>query len=98
MSQTRFTCFISIETLFFLILLAMQFAFLDASPIYILDESKFAEADREMLVSGDYWIPTFNGSLFVDKPPLQYFFMMLGFKIFGINPLGALFFLLFSLC
>lgn len=92
MSQTRFTCFISIETLFFLILLVMQFAFLDASPIYILDESKFAEAAREMLVSGDYWIPTFNGSLFVDKPPLQYFFMMLGFKIFGINPLGARFF------
>lgn len=76
----------------------MQFAFLDASPIYILDESKFAEAAREMLVSGDYWIPTFNGSLFVDKPPLQYFFMMLGFKILGSTPWERVFFLLFSLC
>ena len=45
-----------------------------------------------MFVSGNYWIPTFNGSLFVDKPPMQYFFMMLGFKIFGINAFGARFF------
>lgn len=80
------------EGIIFILLIVIQFAFLNASPVYILDESKFVEAAREMFVSGNYWIPTFNGSLFVDKPPMQYFFMMLGFKIFGINALGARFF------
>lgn len=80
------------ERIIFILLIVIQFVFLDASPVYILDESKFAEAAREMLVTGNYWIPTFNGSLFVDKPPMQYFFMMLGFKIFGINAFGARFF------
>ena len=80
------------EWIIFILLILIQFAFLNASPVYILDESKFVEAAREMFVSGNYWIPTFNGSLFVDKPPMQYFFMMLGFKIFGINAFGARFF------
>ncbi|MGB2313296.1 MAG: ArnT family glycosyltransferase [Flavobacteriaceae bacterium] len=80
------------ERIIFILLIVIQFVFLDASPVYILDESKFAQAAREMLVTGNYWIPTFNGSLFVDKPPMQYFFMMFGFKIFGINAFGARFF------
>lgn len=61
-------------------------------PIYILDESMFTEAAREMLISGNWWIPHFNGELFVDKPPLQYYFMLIGFKIFGVNAFGARFF------
>lgn len=75
-----------------MLLIVIQFAFLSASPVYILDESKFVEAAREMFVSKNYLIPTFNGTLFVDKPPMQYFFMMLGFKIFGISAFGARFF------
>ena len=52
----------------------------------------FTEAAREMLISGNWWIPHFNGELFVDKPPLQYYFMLIGFKIFGVNAFGARFF------
>ena len=61
-------------------------------PIYILDEAKNSEAAREMLESGNYIVPTFNGTLRTDKPPLHYFFMMIGYSLFGVNPMGARFF------
>ncbi|HJS00427.1 MAG TPA: glycosyltransferase family 39 protein [Flavobacterium sp.] len=66
--------------------------FLNASPIYILDEAKFTEASREMFVSGNFWVPFYNGKLFVDKPPLQNYFSILGFYLFGVNAFGARFF------
>ncbi|GLB54053.1 dolichyl-phosphate-mannose--protein mannosyltransferase [Neptunitalea chrysea] len=61
-------------------------------PIYILDEARNAEAAREMFTKGDFIVPTFNNALRTDKPPLHYFFMMLGYKVFGINAFGARFF------
>ena len=70
----------------------VSFTFLNAYPISILDEAKNAEAAREMWVSGNYWVPTFNGELRTDKPPLHYYFMLLGFKLFGTTVLGARFF------
>ncbi len=60
--------------------------------IYILDEAKNAECAREMLVSGDYIMPYFNGQLRTDKPPLHYFFMVLSYKIFGVSAFSARFF------
>ncbi|NQV75043.1 MAG: hypothetical protein HQ491_03220 [Bacteroidetes bacterium] len=49
---------------------------LDKPMIYILDEAKNAECAREMLVSGNYVVPYFNGQIRTDKPPLHYFFMV----------------------
>lgn len=66
--------------------------FLGKHPIYILDEARNAEAAREMLINGDYILPKFNGNLRTDKPPLHYFFMVLAFKIFGVNAFAARFF------
>lgn len=60
--------------------------------IYILDEAKNAECAREMLVSGNYIVPYFNGQLRTDKPPLHYFFMVLSYKIFGVSAFSARFF------
>ncbi len=67
-------------------------SFVGAYPIYILDEARNSEAAREILVSGNYIVPYFNGQLRTDKPPLHYFFMTLGYKLFGINSFGARFF------
>ncbi len=67
-------------------------SFIGLYPIYILDEARNSEAAREMLVSGNFIVPYFNGQLRTDKPPLHYFFMIFGYKIFGINALGARFF------
>ena len=67
-------------------------AFSAAFPIYILDEAKNSEAAREMLVSQNYFMPTFNGALRTDKPPLHYFLMMLSYSLFGVGPFAARFF------
>ena len=60
--------------------------------IYILDEAKNAGCAREMLESADWIVPTFNYELRTDKPPLHYFFMMLSYKLFGVNEWAARFF------
>jgi 4-amino-4-deoxy-L-arabinose transferase-like glycosyltransferase len=62
---------------------------LGAAPIYILDEVKNAQCAREMLESGNWIVPTFNGELRTDKPPLHYFFIMLSYKMFGVNAFAA---------
>ncbi len=71
---------------------AILFIRLGATPIYILDEAKNAQCAREMLQRGDFIVPTFNGELRVDKPPLHYFFMMAAYKMFGVNEFSARFF------
>ncbi|MCF8308686.1 MAG: glycosyltransferase family 39 protein, partial [Bacteroidales bacterium] len=62
------------------------------SNIYILDEAKNSECAREMMERGDWVVPTFNYELRTDKPPLHYYFMMMGYSIFGSNEFGARFF------
>ncbi|HEV8080735.1 MAG TPA: glycosyltransferase family 39 protein [Chitinophagaceae bacterium] len=76
----------------FFVLSAILFIRLGATPIYILDEAKNAQCAREMLQRGDFIVPTFNGELRVDKPPLHYFFMMAAYKMFGISEFSARFF------
>src|ERR1700754_2930116 len=56
--------------------------------IYMLDEAKNAGSAAEMIRRSDYFVPTFNGE-FHDKPALQYFFMIAGYKMFGVNAFGA---------
>ncbi len=60
--------------------------------IYILDEAKNAGCAREMFERGDLIVPTFNDVLRTDKPPLHYFFMMIGYSLFGVNAFAARFF------
>ncbi|WP_028950127.1 ArnT family glycosyltransferase [Sulfurihydrogenibium subterraneum] len=60
--------------------------------IFSLDEAKNASCAREMLERGDLIVPTFNYELRTDKPPLHYYFMMIAYKIFGINEFSARFF------
>ena len=78
--------------LLWIVAFALFSAFSGAYPLYILDEAKNSEAAREMLISGNFWEPTFNESLRTDKPPLHYFFMMLSYSLFGVGPFAARFF------
>lgn len=78
-----------------LILLAgalVYFGNLGGTSIYILDEAKNAGCAMEMMSRGDAITPTFNGELRTDKPPLHYYFMMVGYYLFGVTPFGARFF------
>jgi 4-amino-4-deoxy-L-arabinose transferase-like glycosyltransferase len=60
--------------------------------LWIFDEVRNAECAREMYERHDWIVPTFNGELRTLKPPLHYYFMFAGFKIFGITEWGARFF------
>lgn len=52
-------------------------------PLTDLDEGAFAEATREMLASGNYWMTYLNGELRSDKPIFTYWLQSLSVSIFG---------------
>lgn len=54
------------------VLLALMLGWLGAGPLFDVDEGAFAEASREMLVSGDWGHTTLNGADRFDKPILVY--------------------------
>jgi 4-amino-4-deoxy-L-arabinose transferase-like glycosyltransferase len=55
--------------------------------IGLIDETEplFAEASRQMVVTGDWVTPYFNGATRFDKPPLVYWLMAIGFETIGVN-------------
>jgi len=55
--------------------------------IGLVDETEplFAEAARQMLETGNWVTPYFNGETRFDKPPLVYWLMALGYQVFGVN-------------
>lgn len=57
----------------------------------LVDETEplFAEAARQMVVTGDWITPYFNGDTRFDKPPLIYWLMAIGYKLIGVNELAA---------
>jgi 4-amino-4-deoxy-L-arabinose transferase-like glycosyltransferase len=55
------------------------------------DEGYYAAAAAEMHAKNDWVTPTFNGELFGHKPPMMYWGMMVGYRLFGVNELGARF-------
>ncbi|MFD2034077.1 ArnT family glycosyltransferase [Belliella marina] len=74
------------------LIITLHFSGIGKLSIYALDEAKNAVAAYEMSERADYILPTFNGEPRYDKPPLHYYFFMLGYKIFGYTPFGARFF------
>lgn len=59
--------------------------------IGLIDETEplFAEAAREMLSTGDWITPHFNGEVRFDKPPLIYWLMAGAYQVVGVNEWGA---------
>lgn len=53
----------------------------------LIDETEplFAEASRQMLVTGDWITPYFNGETRFDKPALIYWCQAIAYSIFGVN-------------
>lgn len=49
------------------------------------DEGRYAEIAREMLVTGDWITPRYNGYLYFEKPPLQIWMTAIAFKLFGVG-------------
>jgi len=78
------------------VLLLIYFALLllpaGLAPLDESTEARYAEIAREMIVSGNYLEPYFNGIKHFHKPPLAYWLVAGGMKIFGQNDFGARFF------
>ncbi|MEG4283023.1 glycosyltransferase family 39 protein [Microcoleus sp. A006_D1] len=55
--------------------------------IGLVDETEplFAEAARQMTVTGDFITPYFNGDTRFDKPPLIYWLMAVAYRTLGVN-------------
>ncbi|MFY7863803.1 glycosyltransferase family 39 protein [Roseateles sp.] len=49
------------------------------------DEGRYGGVAREMLISGDWMLPTLNGMAYFHKPILLYWLDILGMRLFGIT-------------
>ncbi|WP_448587288.1 ArnT family glycosyltransferase [Thermocrinis sp.] len=56
------------------------------------NEAFYADASRNMVATGNYLTPYYNGELRFEKPPLTYWIVSLGYFLFGVNELGLRFF------
>jgi 4-amino-4-deoxy-L-arabinose transferase-like glycosyltransferase len=62
---------------------------LGSYPLFDMDEPRYAEAAREMLVRQDYITPYFNEVVRFDKPVFFYWLIAMAYKIFGVNEFSA---------
>ena len=78
---------------FVIILLGIIFylPFLGGVHLFDWDEINFAEAAREMIVSGDYFHVQIDYLPFWEKPPLFIWMQVLAMKLFGVNEFAARF-------
>jgi 4-amino-4-deoxy-L-arabinose transferase-like glycosyltransferase len=74
-----------------LICLLLFVPFLGNVSLFDWDEINFAEAAREMIVSGNWAQVKVNFSPFWEKPPLFFWLQALSMKVFGINEFAARF-------
>ena len=56
-------------------------------------EARYAEISREILTSGNWFMPRLLGIYHFDKPLMTYWITAAGMKLFGVNAFGARFFL-----
>jgi len=84
--------------LFWIIFMMSSFLLLAYNSWGVLEtsEARYAEIAREMLRSGDFLHPRLLGILHYHKPPLTYILSTISLGLFGVNSLGARFFLLIA--
>ncbi|MDG1277791.1 MAG: lipid-A-disaccharide synthase N-terminal domain-containing protein [Algoriphagus sp.] len=56
-------------------------------------EARYAEIGKEMLESGDWIHPQLMGIYHYHKPPMTYWITAVAYKLFGVSPFSARFFL-----
>ena len=59
-------------------------------------EARYAEISKEMLDTGDWIHPQLMGIYHYHKPPMTYWITAVSYKIFGVTPFAARFFLQLS--
>jgi 4-amino-4-deoxy-L-arabinose transferase-like glycosyltransferase len=54
-------------------------------PVYKIQEVRIAETAREMLASGDWAVPRYNGDMRLQKPPLPYWLTAASYRMGGVD-------------
>lgn len=75
--------------LLFLAVIAFYFYGLGHMPFVGPDEPRYAQVAREMFLRRDLVTPTLGGETWFEKPPLLYWGMIAGYRLFGVNEWSA---------
>ena len=75
--------------LLFVFLAAFYLWGLGSLPLVGPDEPRYAEVAREMLARHDLITPTLGGLPWFEKPPLLYWLMAAGYRVFGVTEYAA---------
>ena len=86
--STRTTLALSLGLLLFAAAV-LFFAGLGRLPLLEPDEGRNAEVGREMLASGDWITPHFNGFVYLDKPAVFFWMEAASLKAFGVSEAAA---------
>ncbi|HEY9422465.1 MAG TPA: glycosyltransferase family 39 protein, partial [Thermoanaerobaculia bacterium] len=54
-------------------------------PLMPVDETRYTSVAWEMWTRGDLLVPRLNGLPYSEKPPLLFWLMNLGWRVFGVN-------------
>src|ERR1044072_6395448 len=65
------------------------FFHLGANPLQTWDEAVYAQSAKEMVRTGDWLTPHWNGEYFYQKPPLTIWVTALLFRLFGVSEFTA---------
>lgn len=79
--------------LYLLVLLVpvLYFINLGSFQVWSPNEAFYADSARGMLQSGDFITPYYNGELRLNKPPMTYWLVTIGYSLLGINEWGLRF-------
>ena len=72
-----------------LIWCALVAAALILRPLLPIDETRYITVAWEMWSNAEFIVPTLNGEMYSHKPPLYFWFMNLGWAIFGVSETWA---------
>lgn len=78
---------VSRPALLTLIWLLLVFVALLTRPLLPIDETRYLSVAWEMHNSGDWLVMHLNGALYSHKPPLLFWLINLGWKVFGVSEL-----------
>ncbi len=76
----------------FLSITFLYFFNLGLNQVWQPNEAFYADASKNMLKTGDFLTPIYNGELRLNKPPMTYWLTALSFFLFGINEFALRFF------
>ncbi len=71
------------------ICLILFFFRLGDGPLGDIDEAMHASTSKDMVLSGDWVTPRYNGENFYDKPPLYNWLVAISFLVFGFTEFAA---------